>query len=119
MPHYRENEVYKILEEILTNAGMRIYYQNVPDDSIDGAIWARSDEDSASIMMPIEDVFPDAETACLILGHEAGHILANVDSPDVPSIRRKNEAICDLIGCCLYELAGRTYELKMEQIFQQ
>ena len=53
MPHYRENEVYKILEEILTNAGMRIYYQNVPDDSIDGAIWARSDEDSASIMITL------------------------------------------------------------------
>ena len=94
---YRENNVYRIMEKLITSAGVEIIYQEVPNDHIDGAIWARSDIDSRMIMMPDKDVFGNDETACLILGHEMGHILANVDSPDVPAERRKNEAICDLI----------------------
>ena len=72
--------------------------------------------ESSSIMMPDNpEVFPDAETACLILGHEAGHVLSGLDSPDIPAFRRKNEAVCDLIGYYLYELALRTSEKRIEE----
>ena len=107
---WRNDPVYQTLEAIASNAGIRIVYQCVPDDAIDGAIWARSDG-YGSVMMPDnDDAFDDAETACLVLGHEIGHILAGVDSPDQPAERRKNEAICDLIGYYLFQLAVHTYE---------
>ena len=116
MVDYKTDLVYQALEEILQNAGMKIIYEEVPDDRIDGAIWARSDYDK--IMMPkAPEAFPDPETACCILGHEAGHILSGIDSPDIPSLRRKNEAVCDLIGCYLYELALRTAEKKQKDIW--
>lgn len=119
MTDYRTDPIYKTLEEILQNAGIEIIYAAVPDDHIDGAIWARSDPDSNMIMMPEEpDAFPDPETACCILGHEAGHILSGVNSPDIPSIRRKNEAVCDLIGVYLYELALRTAEQQIAETFR-
>lgn len=107
---YKQGQVYRTLEGIITDAGIKITYDSVPDDSIDGAIWARAATDADEILMPSEsEAFPDEETACLILGHEAGHILSRLDSPDIPSERRKNEAVCDLIGYYLYELAVRTF----------
>lgn len=113
---YRENEVYIVLEELIKSAGVTVRYENVPDDSIDGAIWARSDTDLNSIMMPDDpDSFPDEETACKILGHEMGHILAGLDSPDEPAERENNEATCDLVGHCLYKLAEMIVEAKAEK----
>lgn len=114
MPEYTKDPTYKALEEILLNAGIKITYAEVPDDRIDGAIWARSDVNE--IMMPNTDEFPDEETACLILGHEAGHLLSGLESPDIPSFRRKNEAVCDLIGYYLYQLALWTMEKKMRDL---
>ena len=120
MSSYREDLTYKALQEILQNAGITIIYQEVPDDSIDGAIWARADCDGMAIMMPENgDAFPDSETACCILGHEAGHILSGLNSTDLPAERRKNEAVCDLIGFYLYQLAGLTMEKKEQDRFVQ
>lgn len=116
---YRNDETYKALEKIITAAGVDIVYRKVPNDCIDGEIWARSDDGGMSIMMPDEDVFPNEETACLILGHEMGHILSGLDSPDYPSDRRRNEAVCDLIGVYLYKLAEMTAGTELERVFQE
>lgn len=114
---WRDDEIYKTLEGIAQAAGVRVIYAPVPDDSIDGEIWARTDPDSMAIMMPeSETAFPDSETACLILGHEMGHILSRLDSPDCPIERRKNEAVCDLIGVYLFKLAELTFEHKLQSI---
>ena len=102
---YRDDATYKTLEKMCHDAGIKIVYQPVPDDSIDGEIWARADCDSCRIMMPDSDCFDSDERACLILGHEMAHILTGADSPDVLPERVKNEAICDLLGYHLYTLA--------------
>lgn len=116
---YRTDPTYQALEKIIQDAGVKITYETVPDDSIDGEIWARSDIDTDSIMMPeAGDAFPDAETACVILGHEMGHILSRLDSPDDPAQRRQNEAVCDLIGVYLFRLAGMIYEKQAEDSFR-
>lgn len=116
---WQNDPVYKTLERIITNAGTKIRYGIVPDDAIDGAIWARSDIDSRLIHMPNdESAFNDTETACLILGHEMGHILSRVNSPDEPAERMKNEAVCDLIGYYLFKLAELTYEKQIEDAFR-
>ena len=116
MTLYRDDVVYKELERIINDAGVSVIYGDVPDDSIDGEIWARSDSDSNTIIMPdSEEAFPDNETACLILGHEMGHILSRLDSVDQPIERRRNEAVCDMIGVCLYQLAERTAGRKAEK----
>ena len=117
MAKYRDDAIYKALEKIITDAGIKIVYTKVPDDPIDGAIWARTDIDS--IMMPDTEEFPDEETACLILGHEMGHILSGVDSPDHPSDRRRNEAICDLIGVYLYKLAEMQAGYEAEKLLME
>lgn len=72
-PEYRHDPVYMALERLCTDAGIRIAYQAVPDDSIDGEIWARSDRAGQSIMMPDRDNFDCYERAGLILGHEMAH----------------------------------------------
>lgn len=114
--NYRDGEMYKVLETIITNAGVKIIYEHVHDDSIDGAIWARSDIDSNHIMMPAEgDAFPNEETAMLVLGHEMGHILTGNNSPDEPITRRRNEAECDLVGVYLTNLAILTYNESVEE----
>ena len=106
---YCDNEIYMALSEIIKKTGISITYEKVPDDSIDGAIWARSDIDAMKIIMPDDpEAFPDEETACLILGHEMGHILTRLESPDDPVERIKNEAVCDLVGHYLYKLAEMT-----------
>lgn len=118
--NYRDGEMYKALETIITNAGVKIIYEHVHDDSIDGAIWARADIDGNCIMMPVEgDAFPNEETATLILGHEMGHILTRNDSPDEPITRRRNEAECDLVGVYLTNLALLTYEESMRRKMDQ
>lgn len=119
---YREGMIYKTLEKIITNAGVQIIYDEVPDDSIDGAIWARSDYESNQIMMPDDgEAFPDEVTACCILGHEMGHIITRLDSSDIPDERMFNEAECDKIGVYLYRLAEmiarHEYEMKMAAAF--
>lgn len=113
---YREDETYKELEKIIGAAGVKIQYCDVPDDSIDGAIWARSDIDGNIIIMPNDGkAFPDSETACNILGHEMGHILSGLESVDQKTERRINEAVCDLIGCYLTRLADMTVGYRTEQ----
>lgn len=119
---YREGIVYKTLEKIIKSAGVDIIYTEVPDDSIDGAIWARSDYFLNKIMMPNNgDAFPDEVTACCILGHEMGHIITKLDSSDIPDERMFNEAECDKIGVYLYRLAQMIadyeFEKKMEAAF--
>lgn len=117
---YRNYPVYAALERLIESAGVTITYQEVPDDSIDGAIWARSDPESKEIMMPdADDAFPDEDTACLILGHEMGHILTGVDSPDAPDERRMNEAICDQVGVYLFRLACMIAENEVERQFSE
>ena len=115
MAEYQKDLVYIELEKLITEAGVKIMYDHVHDDAIDGAIWARSDYEAMRILMPDTDEFPDPETACLILGHEMGHILSRVDSPDNPVERQKNEAICDLIGSYLYRLAEMIAGEKLEK----
>lgn len=117
--NYRNDAVYSKLEKIVVNAGVKIYYKKVHDDTIDGAIWARSDSESRTILMPDTDVFPDEETACVILGHEMGHILTGLDSPDDPCQRRINEETCDLIGALLYKLAVLSAEYAADESFRQ
>lgn len=102
---YREDAVYKALEQLIKSAGVSVSYGKVPEDRIDGEIWARADGEAQSILMPEEDNFPSAERAALMLGHEMGHILSGLDSPDAPEDRVKNEAVYDLIGAYLFKLA--------------
>lgn len=113
---YKEDLVYQELEKMILDAGVDIMYCPVPEDSIDGAIWARADREGMSIIMPDDDeAFPSEEKACLILGHEMGHILSDADSPDNPVERTKNEALCDLIGVYLYKLAEMRAGYKLEK----
>lgn len=112
---YRNYQVYQTLERMVRAAGVDVIYQEVSDDRIDGEIWARSDIGGRMIMMPdSDDAFPEEDTACLILGHEMGHILSELDSPDDPATRRLNEATCDQIGVYLYRLAVLMSEKEME-----
>ena len=114
---YYDDRLYKTLASLIKDAGVRIIYQAVPDDCIDGEIWARADSEGRMIMMPDEDVFPDAWKATEILGHEMAHILTGVDSPDDPEERQKNESICDEVGRALREFAALTLEKRMERDF--
>lgn len=118
---YREGIVYQVLERIIKSAGVTIKYDKVHDDSIDGEIWARSDIESRSIIMPDEgEAFPDEGTACQILGHEMGHIMTELESVDYdPVIREINERTCDLIGAYLYRLAELTYENDCAEAFKR
>lgn len=118
---YREGIVYQVLERIIKNAGVTIKYDKVHDDSIDGEIWARSDIESKSILMPDdEEAFPDEAMACQILGHEMGHIMTGLESVDYdPTIREINERTCDLIGLYLYRLAEFTYENDCAEAFKR
>lgn len=118
---YNKMPVYAILESLIKSAGVDIVYQEVPDDHIDGAIWARSDtEGFGAIMMPDSAAeFPSEEQACLTLGHEMGHILSGLNSPDDPELRTHNEAVCDLIGVYLWRLALRIYDNNLESRFSQ
>ena len=115
---YRDDATYKALENIIKNAGIKIMYGKVPPDSIDGEIWARSCPEAESILMPDTEEFDNPDRACLILGHEMGHILSDLDSPDDVSNRVKNEAICDLIGVYLTKLAEMSagYAAELELI---
>ena len=114
--NYRDGIIYKALEKIITNAGVKIVYEEVHNDIIDGEIWARADYESNMIMMPdAPDAFPDEEKACLILGHEMGHILSRLDSVDDPKERERNETTCDGIGVYLYRLAELTAGEEIEQ----
>lgn len=120
---YRDSRHYVELENLIKMAGVNVIYDEVFDDHIDGAIWARADVDGLQILMPDTEEFPDPETACLVLGHEMGHILSGLDSPDLPSERRKNEAVCDLIGVYLTKLAeliaGNKIEMEMREASNQ
>lgn len=103
---YRNNEIYIKLEQIIESAGVTIEYGIVPNDSIDGNIWARSDERAMKIIMPTEDVFSDEVTACRILGHEFAHILGRIPSVDYDPVRREvDERSCDAIGAYMVRLA--------------
>lgn len=120
---YRDNRHYMELENLIKMAGVKVIYDEVFDDHIDGEIWARADIDGLQIMMPDTEDFSDPETACLVLGHEMGHILSGLESSDFPSERRANEAICDLIGVCLTKLAelitGNKIEMELREASDQ
>ena len=114
---YRHDSVYMALERLCTEAGIKIVYQTVPDDSIDGEIWARSDVTMQTIIMPDQDCFDCNERAGLILGHEMAHIITGLGSPDYQPERMKNEAICDLLGSQLYRLAEMIAVAEAEKAF--
>lgn len=115
---YRDDDIYQELERIIRDAGITIEYRCVPDDSIDGAIWARSDDEALCIIMPDDpEAFPSTEKACNILGHEMGHIITGLDSPDDPVKREENEKTCDQVGIYLTKLAEMTAGYKAEQRF--
>lgn len=119
--NYREDVVYMALEKIIKNAGVKIIYGEVHNDPIDGAIWARSDFDGKMILMPEDgEAFPDANTACKILGHEMGHLMTGLESVDgEPALREINESTCDFIGALLFKLADMTDEHEVEELFKQ
>ena len=103
---YRNDPQYKALEKLCEMAGYNITYATVPDDSIDGEIWARSDRDSRTILMPIDETeFENGEQASRILGHEMAHIITGLDSPDEPELREHNERECDKLGEYLAQFA--------------
>ena len=114
---YRDNSVYQELENIIEAAGVKITYTKVKDDSIDGAILARSDDEGMQIIMPDGDVFSNPDEACFILGHEMGHILTGLDSPDDVITRQRNESVCNLVGVYLTRLAEMTTGNKAESSF--
>lgn len=117
---YRNYPIYAALEKLIESAGVTVTYQEVPDDPIRGAIWARSDYHMNMIMMPdADDAFPDEDTACMILGHEMGHILMRIDSSDIPDESRMNEAICDQVGVYLFRLACMIAENEVERRFSE
>ena len=114
---YRKDETYMALERIIEDAGVTITYRVVPDDSIDGPLWARANDQFMEIQMPEDgEAFPDSVTACLILGHEFSHILTGLDSPDGDPVKRViNEGTCDIVGALLYKLAEMTAEHEAER----
>lgn len=116
---YKDYSVYQALEKLIISAGVTVEYRKVPDDAIDGEIWARADCDARKIMMPDDEAFPDDDTATLILGHEMGHIISGNESPDDPVDRKQNEAECDLIGVYLYKLALMIAENEAEKMFKE
>lgn len=67
------------------------------------------------IMMPETDEFHNDELACAILGHEMAHILTGLNSPDNVLDRRRNEAVCDLVGVYLAKLAELIAGWKIEK----
>jgi len=102
---WRDDKIYKVMTRIIEDAGVRIYYEPVPERA-DGVVWARAEGDR--IMMPDDDrAFADPERACLILGREMGRILSHDDRLDGIG-HDKTEAVCELIGAELYRLAART-----------
>ena len=115
---YRKDETYMALERIIEDAGVTIAYGFVPDDSIDGSIWARTDDEAMEILMPEDgEAFPDSVTACRILGHEFSHILTGLDSPDGDPVKREiNERTCDIVGALLCKLAEMTAEHEAERV---
>ena len=115
-PDYAEYPAYRELVALLGNAGITVSYGDVWADSIDGDIWARTDAESRHILMPAAaDSFTDSETATVILGHEAAHILLALDSPDAPADRCINEAQCDYVGGVLFKLAEMTAGARAER----
>lgn len=118
LPNYREAPEYKMLEALCEKAGVRIDYCTVPDDQIDGASWARSNDQAMVIEMPDADVFAGDTQAALILGHELAHIVASVDSSDDPAVSTINEALCDLIGGYFYKLAELMAGKEAEAVFR-
>ena len=117
---YQTNEIYMILEELIKRTGVSIKYVKVPDDPIVGEIWARTDEQAMEIQMPDDpETFPDERKACLVLGHEMGHILTELNSPDNLVERLKNEAVCDLVGYYLYKLAEMIAGENAEKRFKE
>lgn len=113
---YRDSEYYRMLEHLIEDAGVKIIYEEVPNDSIDGEILARADINGRSIMMPNNESLGD-EDAMLVLGHEMGHILTGTDSPDEPVSRLRNESECNLVGVLLTELAIMMYEKRRADAF--
>lgn len=113
---YRDNECYQVLEELIKAAGVRIVYDDVPDDSYDGPLYAKTDGYN-QIMMPSDpDKFPDDETAILVLGHEMGHIIIrNERTIYDPIAQMRAESECNLVGVYLTELALMIYEQRCKE----
>ncbi len=104
-PQYTSDPVYRALENLCDNAGVRVVYTHVPDDAIKGALWARADQQARCIEMPNEDCFESPIQAALVLGHELSHIVAEIESVDDYAQSPLHESMCDMLGSFLYKLA--------------
>lgn len=109
---YTEHPAYIILENLVKSAGIKIeYVKDIPDYD-----YARSKDDI--IQMPFtDDAFESVDHACMVLGHEVGHILSGLETEDALELKVHNEAVCDLIGVYLYRLAERMWEKKVAESF--
>lgn len=119
VPLYRDDPTYTILESLCIRAGVEVKYTIIPDDQIDGTLWARSNDQQKVIEMPDTDCFDSPEKAAIILGHEMAHILAGVDSSDLLIESVMNEAFCDLLGGYLYKLSELIAGTDAEKAFLQ
>ena len=97
---YKDDPTYKALARLASEAGMRIDYVDLSDDLL-----ARTRD--RVIQMPKDgDAFgDDFEYACMVLGHEMCHEITGLDSSDFQRERVRNEAVCDLAGVFLFQLA--------------
>jgi hypothetical protein len=115
---YRQGKIYATLERIIQDAGITVRYCNIPNDSIWGACLARSSDQDECIEMPDNgDAFQDEISACLVLGHEMGHLLTGQGNSDEPDKRYIIEGTCDCIGAWLYRLADMTAATAAERDF--
>ena len=104
-PQYTSDLVYRALENLCDNAGIRVVYTHVPDDAIKGELWARANQQARLIEMPNDDCFESPIQAALVLGHELSHIVAEIDSVDDYALSPLHESMCDMLGSFLYKLA--------------
>lgn len=110
--HWKDDPSYQTLEHMATAAGIPVYYVPVPDKA-DGATWARTEADR--ILMPDSGAaFQDAERACLALGREMARILSAAATPSKTMSQSKTEALYELIGVYLYQLAKMTHQKEGE-----
>ena len=108
MMRYRDGDTYKALVRIIENAGVKIVYRKMPDD-----IAARADNYGQNLIEMPDDEEYDEEQACLLLGHEMGHILSGMTGHD--ERHWIDECTCDVIGAYLTFLAEMTAGYEMEK----
>ena len=118
---YRDDRIYQQLHELIRMAGVNITYDVIPQEpeecvSAMAYIMREESREHGTIIMPIDgEAFPDADTACIALGHEMGHILAQISGSDCDTegLRKIREINCELIGAYLVRLAEMMVNTKL------